>query len=505
MTKSCIIIGGGVGGLFTGALLAKNGVEVTVLEKNAIVGGGLQCFVRNGKTFETGMHVAGGFVEGGSIDKICRYLGIRHRLLLQHIPADCVDEIYIHATGETYRIRSGKDGFIDSISRYFPDEREGISRYVDAIFAITDRVPLFSLRGDGAAEHRYNDNFLLPADRFIDQFVADTKLKSVLAYLNPLYGGVKGHTPAYIHALLNVLYIKGTTRFVGGAQQLADLLKETIVANGGRVVDHCTVNYIDVANRKVNYVADSDGNRHTADCYVAAIHPAQMAKFVTPGTFRKSFINRLDSIPCSCSAFSVYIDLKPGTMRYIPHTCYYVENYERIWQQEDDSNGNWPNGFMYMTPPDQSQGEYASRLLIHCLMKYDQVKRWEATFTGQRGEAYERWKEAVAANLIDKLSELFPCIHDWLQNVYTSSPLTIRDYYATKQGAMFGYRKDCDNMIISRLPIYTKVKNLFLTGQNVILHGICGVPLTAILTAETILGRNTVVNAINAAYANETT
>ena len=40
MKNSAVIIGGGIGGLFTGAFLAKNGIKVTVLEKNSIIGGG---------------------------------------------------------------------------------------------------------------------------------------------------------------------------------------------------------------------------------------------------------------------------------------------------------------------------------------------------------------------------------------------------------------------------------------------------------------------------------
>lgn len=48
MKQKAVIIGGGLGGLFTGAFLSKEGVEVTVLEKNNVIGGGLQCFKRNG-------------------------------------------------------------------------------------------------------------------------------------------------------------------------------------------------------------------------------------------------------------------------------------------------------------------------------------------------------------------------------------------------------------------------------------------------------------------------
>ncbi len=57
--------------------------------------------------------------------------------------------------------------------------------------------------------------------------------------------------------------------------------------------------------------------------------------------------------------------------------------------------------------------------------------------------------------------------------------------------------RDCQNILASQVNVVTKVKNLFLTGQNVNLHGICGVPLTAVNTAEAVLGVNYVVNKIN--------
>ena len=35
---------------------------------------------------------------------------------------------------------------------------------------------------------------------------------------------------------------------------------------------------------------------------------------------------------------------------------------------------------------------------------------------------------------------------------------------------------------------FRKAENLFMTGQNVYLHGCCGVPLTAVMTAEAVMG-----------------
>lgn len=497
MKGSCIIIGGGIGGLFTGAFLSKNGVKVTVLEKNSIIGGGLQCFTRKGKTFETGMHVAGGFGPNGNLNKICHYLGIYHKLKLQEVPSECSDEIYYRSSEELFKIASGKQNFTERLIQYFPHEADGIKAYVDELFRLTEEVPLFSLHEDSPLlENKHSENFLISADSLINKFVQDEKLRELLAYLNPLYGGVKGHTPAYIHAILNVLYLNGATRFIGGGQQLADALCEVISDNGGEVKANSPVVKIDIKDKSIQYVQTESGEKYTADNYVSAIHPSTMVNLASQGSFKKSFVHRLNEIPNSTSAFSVYLDLKPNSFNYIDHTCYYMDDFGLMWEQDNVANQDIPRSFMYMTPPDENQGQYANRLLIHCLMSFDKVRDWENTASGKRGDSYEEWKSFMTNKLIDKLSNLYPNLRECVANVYSSSPLTIRDFYNTKDGAIFGYRKDCENLIISRLPVYTKISNLFLTGQNVILHGICGVPLTAINTAEAILGRNLIINAI---------
>ena len=131
MKEEILIIGGGLGGLMTGALLAKEGFVVTVLEKNGTVGGGLQTFHRHGIAFETGMHILGGFRPGGSLRRICTYLGVMDRLQLRPVDADCMDQITYASDGATYRIAAGREGFVESLAAYFPTEKENLRRYVD--------------------------------------------------------------------------------------------------------------------------------------------------------------------------------------------------------------------------------------------------------------------------------------------------------------------------------------------------------------------------------------
>lgn len=497
MNTDAVITGGGIGGLFTGAFLAKNGVRVTVLEKNRIIGGGLQCFRRGDRIFETGMHVMGGFTDNGTLTKICRYLGILDMLDLHHIDSGCMDEIRYGATGEVFRIPSGREAFVDAMSAYFPREAEGIRSYVDELYRISEEVPLFYLREEPEGIPVHSERFVWAADRLIAHYVGDSRLREILAYLNPLYGGVAGQTPAYIHALINVLYINGASRFVNGSQQLADALAGVIGSHGGRVLADCEVSAIAVSDRMVDYVETVRGERFTADWYISSIHPVSMFRLVPEGTFPKGFVTRITGVPDSCSAFSLFIDLKPGAFPYIDHTCYYMEDFGSIWTQAEVSGDCWPLGFMYMTPPDAGQGEFAERMLVHCIMGFDQVARWEHTSLGKRGDEYRKWKEERVAAIMRILENLFPGFGGMVANVYAASPLTVRDYFNTRNGAIFGGRKDCENLMRSQLPVFTKVRNLLLTGQNINLHGICGVPLTAINTAEAILGRNVLLKKIN--------
>jgi len=60
-----VIIGAGVGGLTTAALLAKHGLDVTVLESHIYPGGCAGTFFHQGYRFEAGATLAGGFYSGG--------------------------------------------------------------------------------------------------------------------------------------------------------------------------------------------------------------------------------------------------------------------------------------------------------------------------------------------------------------------------------------------------------------------------------------------------------
>ena len=397
--KSVLIIGGGLGGLVTGALLSKEGYKVTVLEKNAIIGGGLQTFQRHGARFATGMHIFGGFNEGGNLKQIFDYLDITERLHLVPTDENASDVVTITEDNTTYYLPKGKENLINYLSKIFPEEAENIRNYIEKLFELSQEEDLYYLRESSSEPNftKFSDDFLKPYNSLIDKYISNQKLRRLLSYLSPLFGGVEGMTPAFFNALLSVLHINGTFQFAGGSQQMADLLKEVIENGGGKVYANEEVVKINVDNHLVTTVETKNGNSYHADNYISDVHPVVLIKIIADGAFPTAFKKRLNAIPESSSSFKVYIKFKNNTFKYLNQANYIVDN-----------QGDWPKGFMFVTPPVESQGEFAETMIIISMMNFDEVRRWENTKTGHRGGDYERWKIQKTEAILEKMENIYP-------------------------------------------------------------------------------------------------
>ena len=496
--KTCLIIGGGTGGLVTGALLAKEGYQVTVLEKNILIGGGLQTFTHHGASYPSGMHVFGGFQEGGSLHKIFDYLGILDSIPLQAMDKDAFDVIRIAEDDAVYRFPTGKERFIEYLSSVFPEEKDGIKAYINRLYEITEEGGLFYLHEtNNEVLPSFSENFIRPFDELIDIYLTDPKLKGLMTYLCPLYSGKKGISPAFLGALLSVLHINGTFQFIGGSQQIVSALKKLIEEAGGKILAGEEVVRINVEDHLVTSVVTKNGNIYHADHYISDVHPNVLLRLVDEKAFPKAFKNRINSMQDTCSFFPVFVKFKDKAFPYYNQVNYYYKTYDNAVDFAKTNQENWPDGIIYLTPPVEHQDDYAKTLIFIVTMDYEWVRPWENTRTGNRGDSYKAWKQTMMDKVLDRMEEVHPGFRDSIEDCFASSPLTIRDFYGNSGGSCYGFQKDCNDVMLSTLSVYTKVKNLFLTGQNVNFHGLCGVSLTAIQTAEAIVGTNTIIHKIN--------
>jgi len=317
---------------------------------------------------------------------------------------------------------------------------------------------------------------------------------------NPLYGGERYKTPTYAHAVISVLYMEGAARFVGGSQQLADALTDVIRQSGGGAYTRTGVKHVEIKDKEIEYIVTADGEQHRADWYISTIHPSSLFKLMDTSKIQRSYWQRIDNIPNSYSAFTLYIIFKPETFPFFNHTRYYIDDYDEIWKLKEYNPDTFPIGMMYLTPPVTVSDKYAQKMIVNCIMDFDVVKQWENTTVGKRGEEYMAFKKRCEEQIINKLEKLYPDIRACIKSVYSASPLTIRDFYNQKEGALYGVKKDCNDIMQSHISIRTKLKNLLLSGQNINLHGIVGTPLTALKTCGELVGLEYLLNEINSVH-----
>ncbi len=496
MKESILIIGGGIGGLVCGAILAKEGYHVRVIEKHTVAGGGLHMFKRYGVGFETGMHIVSGFEETGVLRKLFTYLGVMDKLHIKPADPDGFERLLFKSENKTYRLPIGRQNFVNTLGEYFPEEKENIHRYIDKVYDICENIPLFNLK---VSQNGYLQTEAISTNigDFIESFTKNEKLQSILAWNNALYGGEKEKTPAYIGALITKFYIEGASRFVDGSQQLADALANIIIENDGEVVTGNGVKFIDIQDKRIQKILTEDGQEYTADWYISAIHTSSMFKLMDISKIQKSYYNRIDNIPNSYSSFTIFIIFKPNSFPYLNHTCYTIPDYNSIWKFASYTDKEWPNGFMYITPPVTDNDQFAKKMIVNAIMRYDTVKQWENSSVGKRGDDYKDFKKQCQEKILDALEEIYPGFRSKIDKVFSATPLTIRDYFNVKEGAIYGTVQDCRNMAASHVAIRTKFDNLLLTGQNINLHGILGVPLTSISTCGELIGLENLLNKIN--------
>ena len=109
------------------------------------------------------------------------------------------------------------------------------------------------------------------------------------------------------------------------------------------------------------------------------------------------------------------------------------------------------------------------------------------------------WKKQKAEKLISVAAEQFPQLKGNIIKWIAATPLTYRDYIGTPGGGMYGTMRDYQSPMASYVSQRTKIPNLFFTGQNINLHGMLGVSISALLTCGEFIGINDLIKEVNEA------
>ena len=502
-----VIVGSGLGGLVSAIILAKEGRSVCVLEKNQQYGGNLQTFSRNKTIFDTGVHYIGGLSKGQNLYQYFKYLGIMDDIELKQLDQDGFDIITFDNDEIEYKHGQGYDNFIKGLVSQFPNEEKAIRAYCKKLKDTCNKFPLYNVK---LGKPYYDDTevFELFAKEYIDSITTNKKLRAVLGGSNLLYAGEADRTPFYVHALSVNSYIESSYRCVNGGSQITKALLKRLKEAGGEAYKRHEVVDFEVIDKQVVSATTSNGKVIKGDLFISNIEPKVTINMIGKENFRKSYVSRIEDIESTIAAFTLYLVLKPNTFKYLNKNYYHHKDPDEVWDVHNYSEENWPKAYMVSMGVKKNGNEYGDNLAAMTYMNFDEMQPWLKTFNtaadkNERGQSYEEFKRYKEEQFIVELEKKFPNIRDCIEAVYSSTPLSYRDYIGCNRGSMYGYVKDANNSLKSFVSARTKINNLFFTGQSLNMHGILGVTISGVVTCSTILGGEYLVNKIHQANSSE--
>ena len=236
-------------------------------------------------------------------------------------------------------------------------------------------------------------------------------------------------------------YRHGVWRLEGGGKTLVDAL-----AKGQQVL----------LRKKVTAIEDrtvtcADGSSYRGDVVISAIHPLVTMRLVRDH-IRSAYLQRIESLPNGPGAFTVYAKLRPGTIRHLQHSIFVNDN------------------FMI---------HFGDEVVDGCAISLDIV-----TFVQpEQLEACCQSRQSFAEALIRKAAQRLPDLPESIVKYWTSTPKTWERYTGTPGGSAYGI---CKTRTADFIAPQTPLPWLFLTGQNLGLHGILGTSVSALNTCNSI-------------------
>lgn len=494
-----VIIGSGLGGLACGYILASEGYRVVILEKNHQIGGNLQVYSREKTIFDTGVHYVGGMDPGENLYQFFKYFDILDKVKLKRM--DDKFDVIRFDDGSEFAHAQGYEAFQKTLIDSFPEESAAIKAYCHKLQDTCLKFPLYNLETSGENYQMDSSITELNAYDYIASLTSNQRLRNVLGGSNLLYAGEKKLTPFYVHALIMNSYIKGAYKFIDGGSQIAIQLSRGIRHFGGEIYKRKKVTGAEFnADGEVTSVLMEDGSKVRGRQFISNVHPSVTIDIFGESRFLPVYRNRVKNLKNSISTFLVHISFHDHSFEYLNHNIY-QHHIEDVWDGIEYDQATWPQTYFICTPSISKNEKYADSMSVMTYMNASETDPWkESRHTvaepGERGQSYEDFKKEKESAVIKRLEQVFPGISAKIRSVHSATPLTFRDYIGNKDGSLYGIVKNCNAPTRTQINTRTRIPNLHLTGQNISMHGILGVTVSAFVTCFSFVDKEKLIQKV---------
>lgn len=476
MDKKVIVVGGGIGGLAASALLAKEGFDVTVVEKNSTVGGRARIWEKDGFRFDMGPswylmpevfeHFFALFGKKREDYYSLKRLDPAYRVFFE--PGNGVD-VFSNMEKASALFESFEIGGAEKLRRYVEQSQY---KYEVAMqgFLYKNYTSVFDFFNRRMLIEGSRLNVFGSLDRIVGRQFKDRRAKQLLEYAMVFLGTSPQKAPglysimSHVDLNLGVFYPHGGLSAVAGSLwQLAESLGVTI--RTGEPVER-----IVVSEGRARGVVTANETL-SADLVVANADYAHVETRLLDDKARSKSASYWDRRVWAPSMFLLYLGLNRRLPKLTHHNLYFSEN----WNEHFDTifkRPGWPQKPCFY---------------ISCISKSDD----NAAPAGGENvfvlvpvapglQDTDEQRQSYTDHLISHVEEVSgESIRSAVavQRVYSQRDF-INDYNACR-GTALGLSHTLRQTAVFRPPLQSRrVKNLYYTGQYT--HPGVGVPMVLI-------------------------
>jgi prolycopene isomerase len=486
-----IVVGAGIGGLTSGALLAKKGKQVLVVEQEEHPGGFAREFRYGPYNINPALHSIMGCNPAGSlgkgvIDAVLKHLGVQDRC--EFIS---VNPFYrVQFPDFKMDVPTGREAYLKAHLTHFPDERDGLRELVDLcslIFREFLQFPsVLRLQDWAQMPFRFPKHFRFAnatLGAVMDRYLSDPKLKSIYAILYPYLALPPSSLSFLLWAVMMASYIEqGAFYCRGGFQNLTNALAEGIKIHGGELIVNMRVNKIRVAGGRVKGIMLENGQEVSAPIIISTIDArTTFQKLIEVDEVPSSYLRKLTKLKTSNSVLGLYLatDLDINALGIPKVTLVSDWDLEKAYAKAMQGRIN-SLAVHIPTVIDKSLAPLGENLVV-----------LQAFVSSETADVILTDSSQFAESLLDHAEMVLPGLRNHITFVAGSSRKEQQKYPLHRLGPIYGWANLVKQAGPRRLPYKTPVSGLYLAGHwTQPASGIWTVVLSGINAARYVLGKN---------------
>jgi all-trans-retinol 13,14-reductase len=488
MNYDYTVIGGGISGMTSALILAKQGFSVALVEKSALLAPTVRGFTKKGLYFDTGFHYTGGLGTDEPLDIFFRYLGLSDNLKKVVFREDAFDSFHCLEPEFTFNHPCGYERISEKFHEAFPDEEGAIDTYFSAVKDHYHATPYVNLDGPGKSPGLSTIHGPT-LQEFLDQLTGNRLLKCILSMHCFLYGVAPEEVPFANHAYVAGSYYESVHGISGGGLKLTEVFETQLEKWGVHV-------YCGQEARRILLSSDGtlsgivlkNGTHLNSTGCISTIHPHHLLEIVPDSVFRPAYVNRLKTLEETASACILYAACSGPIKDLAGSNIFIFPEPDFTFFYKDVSIEKQP---MYITAAGGEQNGEPTKygFIAICPMSKAQAEPLTDPVTKGHSVDYRFLKEELTDKMVDSIRTSCPEIAEKIIDITCATPLTLRDFTNSPFGSLYGVKHKIGQY--NPTPV-TRLKGLFLAGQAITAPGIMGAMISGFLVCGSILGHENI-------------